>query len=44
MEQSDVKRTLITHGPDTMVETAKFIGDHDGKDIVLYGAMQTGCI
>ena len=31
---------LITHGTDTMVDTAKALLDIDGKTIVLFGAMQ----
>jgi len=40
IKQSDVKHILITHGTDTMVDTAKFIGEYEGKVIVLCGAMQ----
>lgn len=32
-------RILITHGTDTMIETAKFIGQDSGKTIVLTGSM-----
>ncbi len=33
-------RILITHGTDTMVDTAIALGDQSGKTIVLTGAMQ----
>ena len=31
---------LITHGTDTMVETAQCLGEIPGKRVVLFGAMQ----
>ncbi len=34
------ERIIITHGTDTMVETAKFLEDIDNKTIVLTGSMQ----
>lgn len=34
------KRVLITHGTDTMIETAIAIGDAGGRTVVLTGAMQ----
>jgi len=43
--RSDASRLVITHGTDTMVETARFLasppegGHHEGKTIVLTGAM-----
>ncbi|MFC4293000.1 asparaginase domain-containing protein [Sphingorhabdus arenilitoris] len=37
---SDAAQILITHGTDTMVETARALSDIDGKTIVLTGAMQ----
>lgn len=37
-EQADQTKIIITHGSDTMVETARFIGDIPGKAIVLTGA------
>lgn len=39
---SDASRILITHGTDTMVETARTLGGIDGKTIVLTGALQPG--
>ena len=36
----DEDRIIITHGTDTMVETAKFLEDIKEKTIVLTGAMQ----
>lgn len=37
---SDVKRIIVTHGTDTMVETARELQGLDGKTIVLTGALQ----
>ena len=37
---SDDSRVLITHGTDTMVQTARALTHIDGKTIVLTGAMQ----
>ena len=34
------ERIIITHGTETMVETAKFLEDIDNKTIVLTGSMQ----
>ena len=34
------EKIIITHGTDTMVETAKFLEDIDNKTIVLTGSMQ----
>ena len=31
---------LVTHGTDTMVDTAKFLQGIEGKTVVLFGAMQ----
>ncbi len=36
----DGKRVVITHGTDTMIETAKTLLDIPGKTIVLTGSMQ----
>jgi L-asparaginase len=36
---SEVNHVLITHGTDTMVETAAVLQDIDGKTIVLTGAL-----
>ena len=38
--ESSVEKIVITHGTDTMVETAKFLRDVSGKTIVLTGSMQ----
>lgn len=37
---SDCDRILVTHGTDTMADTARSLLDIDGKVIVLTGAMQ----
>ncbi|WP_373492510.1 asparaginase domain-containing protein [Parasphingorhabdus sp.] len=37
---SDADKILVTHGTDTMVDTARVLSDIDGKTIVLTGAMQ----
>ena len=37
---SDADKILVTHGTDTMVETARVLSDIAGKTIVLTGAMQ----
>lgn len=39
---SPAKRVLVTHGTDTMVETARTLLDIGGKTIVLTGALQPG--
>ena len=36
----DAERVLVTHGTDTMLETARALGAVAGKTIVLTGAMQ----
>lgn len=41
---SDAAKILITHGTDTMVETARRLMDIHGKTIVLTGAMQPAAI
>ncbi|MAZ79461.1 MAG: asparaginase [Gammaproteobacteria bacterium] len=38
--ECEEERIIITHGTDTMVETAKFLEDIEEKTIVLTGAMQ----
>lgn len=40
IEDSDADRILITHGTDTMVDTARALGGIAGKTIVLTGALQ----
>ena len=40
IEASDANYILITHGTDTMVDTAQFIGEQTEKRIVLTGSMQ----
>ena len=37
---SDADKILVTHGTDTMVQTARLLSDVSGKTIVLTGAMQ----
>lgn len=37
-EQTEYTKIIITHGSDTMPETARFIGEIPGKAIVLTGA------
>jgi len=37
-EQTDYTKIIITHGSDTMPETARYIGELPGKAIVLTGA------
>ncbi len=37
-EQADLAKIIITHGSDTLVETARFIGTIPGKTIILMGA------
>tara|TARA_R110002110_G_scaffold8620_4_gene43143 strand:+ start:640 stop:1125 length:486 start_codon:yes stop_codon:yes gene_type:complete len=37
---SDSDKVLVTHGTDTMVDTARVLADIPGKTIVLTGAMQ----
>jgi L-asparaginase len=37
---SDADKILVTHGTDTMVETARMLSDIAGKTIVITGAMQ----
>ena len=38
--ECEEERIIITHGTDTMVETAKFLEDIEEKTVVLTGAMQ----
>ncbi|ATW03424.1 asparaginase [Sphingopyxis sp. BSNA05] len=37
---SDADKILVTHGTDTMVDTARVLSDISGKTIVLTGSMQ----
>jgi L-asparaginase len=37
--QSDTRHVLITHGTDTMIETAHFLGDPGDRTVVLTGAL-----
>ncbi len=39
-ENSDSKKILITHGTDTMIETALYLNGIDNKVIILTGAMR----
>jgi len=39
IEQDDAKRYVITHGTDTMPETAALLKDLEGRTIVLTGAL-----
>ena len=41
---SDAEAVIVTHGTDTMVETAKALGDVSGKTVVLVGAMQPAAL
>ncbi|MFT6154442.1 MAG: L-asparaginase [Bermanella sp.] len=40
IDASDAKYVLITHGTDTMVDSANYIGKHSDKVIIFTGAMQ----
>lgn len=40
IESSDAAHVLITHGTDTMVDSANYIGQQTGKVIIFTGAMQ----
>ena len=40
VEACEVQRILITHGTDTMADTARFLQGVPGKTVVLTGAMQ----
>ena len=40
VSQTSATRLLITHGTDTMAQTAEALKDITGKTIVLFGAMQ----
>ena len=40
VENSVTARIIITHGTDTMIETARKLQSIEGKTIVLFGAMQ----
>ena len=40
VERSSEKQILIIHGTDTMVETARSLGQPSDKTVVLFGAMQ----
>ena len=40
VENSVTRRIIITHGTDTLVETANQLKSIEGKTIVLFGAMQ----
>ncbi len=44
VENSPEAQILITHGTDTMAETAEYLQGIPGKVIVLTGAMQPACI
>ncbi|MGH8273386.1 MAG: asparaginase domain-containing protein [Gammaproteobacteria bacterium] len=39
-EGADARRILVTHGTDTMIETANALADITGKTIVLTGALK----
>lgn len=39
IEAQPVRHVLVTHGTDTMIETARALGGIDGKTIVLTGAL-----
>ncbi len=40
IDQSEARAILVTHGTDTMVETALFLGEYTDRVIVFTGAMQ----
>ena len=40
MEQESARRILITHGTDTMIDTARALMGVEGKSVVLTGSMQ----
>ena len=40
VQECEEDKIIITHGTDTMVETAKFLEDIENKTIVLTGSMQ----
>ena len=40
VERSDAERVLITHGTDTMIDTARCLEGVEGKTVVLTGSMQ----
>lgn len=40
VQAADCQRIIVTHGTDTMVETAKAIGDAGDKVVVFTGALQ----
>lgn len=40
VEQSQHNHILVTHGTDTMVKTAQYLGEQPGKTIIFTGAMQ----
>lgn len=40
IEQDPCNKIIVTHGTDTMVETARAIGDLDDKCVVLTGALE----
>jgi L-asparaginase len=42
VESSDATRIVVTHGTDTMVDTARALQGIPGKTIVLTGALQPG--
>jgi L-asparaginase len=39
IESSEQSRFIVTHGTDTMVKTAEFLNDLDGKIVVLTGSL-----
>ena len=44
MTGSEAEAVIVTHGTDTMVETAKALGEVKGKTVVLVGAMQPAAL
>ena len=44
VEASDAEAVIVTHGTDTMVDTARALGDVRGRTVVFVGAMQPAAL